>query len=320
MGKNMEGIIGNIKSIIGTGLTWNHYSPVQYLSAVTIYNSSRVTIKSISLNHNNGIGLSIINTGKFVTISESTFDNNYIINGDQAGGGGLYIEFPFCLPDEFCDYSRPSSNPLSINSHYTVESCNFTINATKKMKVALQFHSKNLFTYNEPTFGHGGGMSVFFKGNSTGNIIDIIDTKFIHNTAVWGGGLFIEFSHYANNNTISIKENSQFSNNHCGDTENPEDPGGGGVQILYNFYNRTILPKYNNVSFYKSYFVLNTAYWGGGVGYSLGKEHYAHGTNVLYSFNCSWYGNLAKFGAAVDLYWPLGPVVAQAVVFEIVHL
>ena len=55
---------------------------------------------------------------------------------------------------------------------------------------------------------------------------------------------------------------------------------------------------------------------GGGVGYSLGKEYYVDGANLLYFFNCSWYGNSAKFGAAVDLYRPLGLGVAQAVVFE----
>ena len=304
-------------SMIQNSTTWNDSSPVQYLSAVTIYNSSKVTIESLSLKHNNGIGLSIINTGKFVTIHGSIFDNNYITNGDHAGGGGLYIEFPFCLPGKLCDYTRPSDNYFSNNSWYTIDSCNFTNNAAKKIKTSSQFHSKSLSAYNEPTFGRGGGMSVFFRGNSTNNTIDIISTKFISNIAVWGGGLFIEFSHYANNNTISIKENTQFSTNRCHDNENPEDPQGGGVLILYNFYNRKkMLPKRNNVSFYQSYFVLNTAYWGGGVGYSLGKKHYAHGTNLLHFSNCSWIGNKAKYGAAIDLYRPLGPGVPQAVVFE----
>ena len=303
-------------SMLQNSTTWNNSSPVQYLSAVTIYNSSYVTIKSMSLSHNNGISLSIVNTGKYVTIRESIFDNNYVINGDQAGGGGLYIEFPFCLPDKFCDYSRPSDNYLSVKSHYVIDSCNFTNNAAKKIRKALQVSSKSLFTYNEPTFGHGGGMSVFFRGNSADNTIDIINTKFIGNTAVWGGGLFIEFSHYASNNTISVKNNSQFSTNHCGDNENPEDPGGGGVQVLYNFYNTMVLPRHNSVNFYQSYFVFNTAYWGGAVGYSLGKAHYVHGINLLYFFNCSWYGNQAKFGAAVDLYRPLSSGIAQAVVFE----
>ena len=304
-------------SMIQNSTTWNDSSPVQYLSAVTIYNSSNVTIESLFLTCNNGIGLSIINTGIFVTIHGSIFDNNYITNGDHAGGGGLYIEFPFCLPDKLYNYTRPSDNYLSSNSWYTIDSCNFTNNIAKKIKTILQFHSKSLFACNEPTFGHGGGMSVFFRGNSTNNTIDIISSKFIRNTAVWGGGLFIEFSHYANNNTVSIKENTQFSTNRCHDNENPEDPQGGGVLILYNFYNRKkILPKRNNVSFYESYFVLNTAYWGGGVGYSLGKKHYAHGTNLLHFYNCSWTGNKAKYGAAVDLYRPLGPGVPQAVVFE----
>ena len=85
-------------SMIQNSTTWNDSSPVQYLSAVTIYNSSKVTIESLSLKYNNGIGLSIINTGN-VTVYESTFDNNYITNSNQVGGGGLYIEFPLCLPE-----------------------------------------------------------------------------------------------------------------------------------------------------------------------------------------------------------------------------
>ena len=295
--------------------TWNNSSPVQYPTAVTIYNSSNISILSVSFRYNNGIGLSIINTGGFVIIRNSTFDSNYITNDNYPGGGGLYIEFPFCCTDELCDYSRSFSNFSSSNSHYIIDSCKFTNNNAKKME-ALQFSNKGSFLYSQPTFGRGGGMSVFFRGNSTNNTVDINNTRFIHNTAVWGGGLYIEFSHYANRNTISIKNNSQFSNNHCHDNVNPENPGGGGVQIFYNFYNRKMIPKHNNVSFLQSYFVLNTAYWGGGLSYSLGKLHYAHGTNFLYFYNCSWYGNEAKFGAAVDLYRPLGTGVAQAVTFE----
>ena len=75
--------------------TWNDSSPAQYPSAVTIYNSSNVMIHSVSFVHNNGIGLSMVNTGRLVTIYESIFDNNFVTDGSYPGGGGLYIEYPF---------------------------------------------------------------------------------------------------------------------------------------------------------------------------------------------------------------------------------
>ena len=115
--------------------------------------------------------------------------------------------------------------------------------------------------------------------------------------------------------TLAIS-NSQFSNNNCVDNYNPENSGGGGARIFYNFYNSTLLPKYNNVSLFNTYFISNRAYWGGGLDYLLGKEEHALGTNILYFFNCSWYGNSAKFGAAMDLYRPLSTGAAQAVVLE----
>ena len=326
--------------MLQSSTTWNNSSPFQYPSAVTIYNSSNIMIQSVSFKLNDGIGLSIINTGGSVIINESIFDSNRITNGDFPGGGGLYIELPFCLSDECC-YSVSSSC-----SHYVITSCNFTNNVAKKVNLNS---SKSVFPYAEQAFGHGGGMSVFLSGYATNNTIDIIDSefigntavydhgggmsvflsgyatnntidiidsKFIDNTAVYGGGLFIGFNHYASNNTVTIKENSQFSNNYYKDNYNPENPGGGGVQILYNFYNSTVLPNCNNVSFYNTYFRSNNAYWGGGIAYLLGKEQHALGTNILYFFNCSWYGNSAKFGAAIDLYRSLSTGEAQAVVLE----
>jgi len=292
---------------------WNNSSPVQYPSAVTIFNSSNITIESVSFKLNNGIGLSIVNTGGAVTILRSVFDSNQVTSGDYPGGGGLYIEFSFCfLDNNFASYSNYSIS----YSHYIVDTCNFTNNFAKKMEITAQFPNTNSFSYTEQTFGHGGGMSVFFRCYSTNNTINVINTKFIGNTAVWGGGLFIKFDHHASGNKIFVKENSQFSNNHCNDDDDPEGPGGGAAQIAYNSYNSTVSPSYNHVSFSQSTFTFNKAYWGGGIAYLLGNEQQPLGTNLLCFLNCYWYGNLAKFGAAIDLYRSLSTEVAQAVVLE----
>lgn len=302
-------------SMLQNSTTWNNSSPVQYPSAITIYNSNNITIHSVSFRFNNGIGLSIINTGGSVKICGCTFDSNYITNANYPGGGGLYIEFPFCLLNNFCDYTSSASDYWINHSHYTVDSCTFTDNVAKKLIITSPFSKETLFIYTEQTFGRGGGMSVFVRGYSTNNTINIVNTKFMNNTAIFGGGLYIAFSHYASGNIISIN-NSQFSHNHCSDSDNPEGPGGGGVQIFYSFYNKIILPSHNSVTFFQTCFTSNTAYWGGGIGYVLGKEQQVRGTNMLYFIKCSWFKNVAKFGAAVDLYRPLGPGAARAVTFE----
>ena len=296
--------------------TWNDSSPAQYPSAVTIYNSSNVVIHSVSFKHNNGIGISIVNTGGLVNIYRSTFDSNYVIDGSYPGGGGLYIEFPFCLPDNFPN-SALSENHLNSNSNYTISACYFANNIATKTNLPKSFFRSSTCT--KQTFGHGGGMSVFFRGNSTNNTIDIINTEFVNNTAVWGGGLFIEFNHYASGNTVTIKEHSQFSNNKCSDDDdNPDITGGGGAQITYAPYNSIISPSQNSVTFFHCNFASNTAFWGGGVSYIITTEKLATGTNLLYFTNCHWEYNVAKFGAAVDmsLYRSMTMGVAQPVVFE----
>ena len=296
--------------------TWNVSSPAQYPSAVTIYNSSNVVIHSVSFEHNNGIGLSIVNTGGLVNIYRSTFDSNYVIDGSYPGGGGLYIEFPFCLPDNFPN-SALSENHLNSNSNYNISACYFANNIATKTNLLKSFFRSSTCT--KQTFGHGGGMSVFFRGNSTNNTIDIINTEFVNNTAVWGGGLFIEFNHYASGNTVTIKECSQFSNNKCSDDDdNPDITGGGGVQIVYAPYNNLISPHHNGINFSYCNFANNTAYWGGGVSYVTLTEQHATGTNSLYFTNCHWQYNVAKFGAAVDmsLYQSMTSGIVQAVVFE----
>ena len=280
----------------------NNPSSIQYPSAVSIYNSSDITIESVSFKHNNGIGLYVINTNGRVNINECVFDGNHITNRDYQGGGGLFIELPFCLSS----YSASSN----ICSRYNITFCNFTNNVAK----LDSYISKNVTQYVEQTFGRGGGMSVFSRNYASNNVLYISDAKFIGNTAVYGGGVFFGFYHHASNNNLFI-QNTLFSNNHCKDNYNPENPGGGGVQIFYN-YNSTVFPNHNNLSFVDCSFKNNRAYWGGGIGYLLGKQQHALGTNNLSFLNCSWYGNSAKFGAAIDFYRPLSAGAAQAVVLE----
>ena len=298
--------------------TWNISSPDKYRSAVTMYNSSNVVVYSVTFRHNNGIGLSIVNTGGVVTISNSVFDNNYVSgNGEHPGGGGLYVEFPFCLPDNFPN-AVLSSNSRNSHSQYTIDTCYFTNNIARKV-VVKDNSNISLFPCAKETFGRGGGMSIFIRGYATNNTITITNTVFTFNVAEWGAGLLIEFNHYSNKNTVVVNGGSSFTDNHCVDSSNHSDSGGGGgVQIVYSSYENTNSPGSNEVSFSQCDFTGNTAYWGGGLSYLIVKEQQQLATNILYFDNCNWQNNVARFGAAVDLslYQSLASGVVLPVVFE----
>ena len=113
-------------------------------------------------------------------------------DGEYPGGGGLYIEFPFCLPDNFPN-EVSSSNSKNIHSRYvyTVDSCSFTNNIARKLIKHYSNDSISLFPCAEETSGRGGGMSIFIRGNATYNTIVIINTNFPINTTEWGTGLLI---------------------------------------------------------------------------------------------------------------------------------
>ena len=282
--------------------TWNISSAAKYRSAVTVYNSSNVVVHSVTFRHNNGIGLSIVNTGGVVTISNSIFDSNYV-NGDgkYPGGGGFYIEFPFCYPGNF-NNSASLSDSRNSHSQYTVDSCYFTSNiAARKMVQNSLNVSLSSYCLTE-TFGRGGGMSIFIRGYATNNTITITNTVFTSNIAEWGAGLLVNFDHYSNSNKVLVKGNSQFSNNHCNiNTSHSGSGGGGGVQIVYSSFENTYSPVNNEVLFSQCNFTNNTAYWGGGVSYAMFKEQKQLGTNTLHFADCSWQNNVARFGAAIDL-------------------
>ena len=298
--------------------TWNISSPAKYRSAVTVYNTSNIVVHSVTFYHNNGIGLSIVNTGGVVTISNSAFDSNYMSgDGEYPGGGGLYIEFPFCLPDNFPN-AVLSSNSRNSHSQYVIDSCYFTNNIARKV-IVKDNSNISLFPCAKETFGRGGGMSIFIRGYATNNTITITNTVFTSNVAEWGAGLLIEFNHYSNENTVVVNGQSQFTENHCVDSSNHSDSGGGGgVQIVYSSYENTNSPGSNEVSFSQCNFTGNTAYWGGGLSYLIVKEQQQLATNILYFDNCNWQNNVARFGAAVDLslYQSLTSGVVLPVVFE----
>ena len=68
--------------------------------ALYILNCTDVVIHDLHIISSNGRGLSVYDTNGTVSITNCIFHNNHANESTQTGGGGLYIEFTFCLA--FC--------------------------------------------------------------------------------------------------------------------------------------------------------------------------------------------------------------------------
>ena len=282
--------------------TSRNFSVVDQLEFVTsrasLYfeNCVDITLDSVTVTNSGGLAVQIYTTVGNNVIRNSNFANN----PGKAGvsrGGGIAIEFPYCMPGDLSCKNGGSSVPLSnvSGSHYTIENCRFINNtadtALHPLWVVLPYE-----TYHS-TAGQGGGLSVFFKGNAQNNHITVTDCLFQGNKAVYGGGAFIETQDEAYNNTIIIRGETQFIRNNA-------IQSGGGLKLGFI----SISPASNNT---RNRFILSSVKFchnsvkensGGGVSYKTTRQlNMATANNTLSFRGCSWYNNVAKVGAAVDL-------------------
>ena len=138
------------------------------------------------------------------------------------------------------------------------------------------------------------------RGVSYNNSIIIKDCIFLHNQAVWGGGLFIELLDEPESNFFSF-ENILFYENsllHHG-FRNITGTGGGAVRIA-------MIPKfltnYNTTfNFTNCLFQNNVADLGGGASFELIREK-PTSTTFFYFTNCTWYHNTGRLGSAIDAF------------------
>ena len=262
-----------------------------------------VTMQHVFVQHTSGTGVVLYNTVGMNRIEHSNFTSNTFNKTlSHSAGGGVYVEFSFCEPGAI---ECLENNELTVDQNYThgakytffectfmynhADITNFTSNAF--ILPHMMFHS---------TFGRGGGLSVFFKGNSSENSVTVQECFFRHNHALWGGALFVEFQDWAhfNNYTIidtHIQNNSLFYN----DSLN-EGTGGGGARVGFVFFKN--LEAYgNNVLFDGCLFDKNNAYWGGGLSLYAARQLNKVDINSFTMVNCKFSRNAGRLGTAIDL-------------------
>ena len=284
----------------------------QFFATLYFMQCVDVTLNLVHVNGTNGIGTVMYSTVGYNRISNCIFSYNAVkssngIADNIPGGGGLYIEYCYCLPisgsrSDPCDKSTNIPPHFSQNSLYEIEFTSFyKNNATVAHTNDLTFILPHLS--NHIAFGRGGGLSVFFKGNAFNNTIRVSNSMFTENEALWGGGLFVEYQDNVQNNTFEIRSSTISSNLCHGSESESKGTGGGGARIGYIFFNSSCGSfSGNNMTFSGVHFDNNKAYFGGGLSFYTAREPTSpYPTNYLSFSDCRWENNVARVGSAADI-------------------
>ena len=271
-------------------------STLKFQCGLYFLDCSDVTMYDVIVTDGPGTGVMMYDTLGTVTIANSQFIRNRVPTDDinqVPGGGGVYIEFSYCKPNT-TNFTACSPS-IQANANYTIISSTFTDNNGSTIEQETTKYISSVGSSHQQ-FGRGGAISIYFKGLSKNNTINVIDCHIAHNQAVWGAGLLVDVLDNANNNRVIVKR-VNFSNNFCS-----VDATTGGGAIRIHFFAQIHLPN-NTIIITGSVFNNNTAYYGGGASMTTHRETgiYNASNKVIFK-NCTWYRNVARIGSAVDLF------------------
>lgn len=264
-----------IENVVFEACGWRNFnittgcdSSAYYMMAISLYDCANITITNVIVQNSSGLGLALFNAAGSVSIVNSRFMNNSMMDDSVEGGGGILIQANF----ETCNlfYTR-----------YEIHNCTF---------------EHNKVTLCDSYYNQGGGIKIFFDGHTCHNYITVADSVFSLNEAKWGGGLYSQFTGNVSNNSIIVKR--------CEFISNRANMSGGGSNVGY-FSKTNIPPPINKANIFKFKHVnfrKNSASYGGG-----SSLFSSHGENVLHSngpinfTHCAWTSNTAYFSSAVDI-------------------
>ena len=274
--------------------------------ALYLLNCSDVTIDGLVVTNSTGTGLVMYNVKGNVDIINSIFQFNVPLETEELpGDGGVSITFTHCKPGKtiLCNL------PVITNVSYNIQNCAFLSNiatSADNIKPVEPSHSATI----RHNFGHGGGMKILMRSEVQNNAIIIKDCNFLHNQAVWGGGLFIELLNDSRSNHFAL-ENLLFDANYLSQQGflKTTGSGGGAVRIVVIIPTNSL--NYNTTfNFTNCLFQNNIADLGGGVSFELTREKPSTTTHFCFT-NCTWYHNIGRLGSAIDAFvhtYPLGDV------------
>ena len=241
---------------------------IHFTSALYMLFCANVTLIDVHLYRSKGGGLVLYNTVGNVIIESCVFNHSHAFPYKSVGGGGLQIEFSYCIPGNI--ECRDSGNS-QVNSQYS-SGAFYTITDSifEKNRALSPIAHKRSFTFfklsneksNNFAFGKGGGLSIILKGNAHDNNFLISNCTFHKNYAHYGGGFYVAFHDQSQANHVSIT-NCNITANENFDIHNniwDDDNGGGGMIVFLSGTNDT-----NVFQIHDSTFHDNVGLSGGGL-------------------------------------------------------
>lgn len=280
---------------------------LKFYTALYFLFCQNVSIENVHVNDTHGVGAVMYSAGGVNYIRNSIFSNNMVDPSSHLpGGGGLYIEFAYCVPDIINGGYVNCSSPTTptIGAQYVIEASSFVGNQAT-LPPTMSNLDKFILPHQDQhiAFGRGGGLSVYFKGNSNSNVISVSNQcLFKDNKALWGGGIFVEHQDNSNNNSFNISDSNVLQNECYNKSSEVAGTGGGGVYLGYSFFTQTRNVHNNKMLFNNVNITQNQAYFGGGLSfYSAREQNQQRSTNTLEFVSCTWRENIARVGSAVDI-------------------
>lgn len=291
-------------------LSSNKYTFFMFQAGLYFLLCKDVSLYHVWVTDSTGTGVVLYSTTGENSFSYCNFAANEVpqdMKSVYPGGGGLYLEFPYCLPGNFssCNSSNGKSDvpkEYVSNSTYYIFDCTFADNVASLLSTTAVNDTFILPHAREHiSFGRGGGLLVYFKGEAQNNTITVNKTHILRNKAVWGGGAFIEFQDNSSSNVFQMYSSIIERNESPHNISKGVGTGGGGMRLDYIFFGYARV--HNNRMFFDSCsFAYNMAYWGGGVSVCVSREQdKVNPTNAVEFKHCDWTLNEARIGAAVDL-------------------
>ena len=241
-------------------------------TALYFFHCTNISMNGVVVsNSSNASAVTVYNTVGINTFTHCEFRNNCVpVNSSLSGGGGVHIEFSYCIPGNISCQSgkEPSYVSSNTDSLYTFTDCNFMNNSATTHGIENMVAKQQ----NHTSFGLGGGLSLLFFGNASRNTFFVNNCNFSGNSAKYGGGLFIEFSDTSTNNSIMVTNTSLINNTCAGN--------GGGAYTSHLVFTDQVIE--NQVNFKRCNILGNEANRGGGLRIIVTPQN-----NMLFRFYLS---------------------------------
>ncbi len=299
---------GALQNSTSRNFSDHSFSFMQFPVGMYFLFCQRINLTGVSVTNSTGTGMAVYATGGLNYIHNCSFLYNRPPNNNcsflentpsRFGGGGLYIEFPYCSPTNQTSCTTIQDSEYNSNASYNISESLFSGNVALETEASIHESQYNFLPpdpHYHNTAGHGGGIALYLcRANDIH--ISVTECKIERNKAYFGGGIVVSFEEYSVNNRVEVF-GSTFSDNHCV-YRSAFGGSGGGMTVLFKFSYQAS-HTHNSMSANHSHFANNTAYFGGGSVIKASPEmEQTDPTNSVYFNECVWTGNYGTVGAAL---------------------